>query len=100
MATTERRARRIALAGAGMISHYHLVAWQKLGNRVSVAAIADPDRGRAEARAAAFGIPQVYTDVAAMLAETAVDAIDIASPRETHAENVALAMARGLAVLC
>jgi D-apiose dehydrogenase len=91
---------RVALAGAGMISHYHLTAWSRLGNRAKVVAIADPDRAKAALRAEAFGIPAVYTDVADMLAAEHVDAIDIASPRETHAQNVGYAASRGVDVLC
>jgi predicted dehydrogenase len=91
---------RVALAGAGMISHYHLTAWSRLGNRAKVVAIADPDRAKAAPRAEAFGIPAVYTDVADMLTAEHVDAIDIASPRETHAQNVGYAASRGVHVLC
>jgi D-apiose dehydrogenase len=91
---------RVALAGAGMISEYHLIAWSRLRPRVEVVAVADPDRSRAQKRAEAFGISAIYTDVAAMLASEEIDAIDIASPRETHAQNVELATARGANVLC
>jgi D-apiose dehydrogenase len=91
---------RVALAGAGMISHYHLTAWSRVGNRAKVVAIADPDRAKAALRAATFGIPAVYTDVAEMLTAEHTDAIDIASPRETHAQNVEYAASRGIDVLC
>lgn len=91
---------RVALAGAGMISYHHLIAWSRLGNRAKVVAVADPDRAKAERRAADFGIPAVYADVAQMLTAESVDAIDVASPRETHAENVGHAVARGVDVLC
>jgi D-apiose dehydrogenase len=91
---------RVALAGAGMISHFHLLAWSKLGGIAKVVAIADPDQSRAMQRAEMFNIPAVFGDVAAMLAAEQVDAIDIASPRETHAENVELAASRGIDILC
>jgi predicted dehydrogenase len=91
---------RVALAGAGMISHYHLTAWSRVGNRAKVVAIADPDRAKAALRAETFGIPAVYTDVAEMLTAEHIDAIDIASPRETHAQNVEYAASRGIDVLC
>jgi D-apiose dehydrogenase len=91
---------RVALAGAGMISWYHLVAWRALGPRVRVVAVCDPDPGRAGARAEAFGIPAVYRDAAAMLDTEALDALDVASPRETHAAWVEAAAARGIDVLC
>ena len=91
---------RVALAGAGMISHYHLTAWSRVGNRAKVVAIADPDRAKAALRAETFDIPAVYTDVAEMLTAEHIDAIDIASPRETHAQNVEYAASRGIDVLC
>jgi predicted dehydrogenase len=90
----------VALAGAGMISQYHLIAWSRLANRARVVAIADPDRAKAQHRAQTFGIPAVYTDMEAMLAAEAVDAVDVASPRETHAANVEYAASRGIDVLC
>jgi predicted dehydrogenase len=91
---------RVAMIGAGMISEHHLIAWSRLKDRAQVVAVADPDRGRALRRAESFGIPKVYTDVASLLAGEELDAVDIASPRETHAENVDLAAARGVDVMC
>lgn len=90
---------RVGLIGAGMISPYHLRAWSGVP-RAQVVAICDPDRARAKARAQEFGVPAVHADAAAMLAQEELDAVDIASPREHHAEHVRLAAARGLAVLC
>jgi predicted dehydrogenase len=90
----------VALAGAGMISHYHLNAWRKLGDRVRIAAIADPDRARAAQRAAEFGIPAIHDGAAALFAADRIDALDVLSPRETHAAWVEVAAARGIAVLC
>jgi predicted dehydrogenase len=91
---------RIAVAGAGMISWYHLVAWRNLGPRARVVAICDPDLDRARRRAQEFGIAVVHEDAEAMLAGEAIDALDVASPRETHAAWVEAAAARGLDVLC
>jgi predicted dehydrogenase len=90
----------VAIAGAGMISWYHLVAWRNAGARVRVVAVCDPDRAKAQARADEFGIPGVYTDLTAMLAGEKIDALDVASPRETHAGWVDAAAARGIDVLC
>lgn len=92
---------RVALAGAGMISHYHLIGWRNAGaDRIKVVAVYDPDRARAEARAREFGIPKVYDKPEAMLAQEGIDALDVASPRETHAFWVDAAAARGIDVLC
>src|SRR6185437_8369049 len=91
---------KVALAGAGMISHYHLLAWSRLAEEVSLVAICDPDLARARHRAGEFGIAAAYATAEEMLAGEAIDALDIASPRETHAALVELAAERGIDVLC
>jgi predicted dehydrogenase len=65
-----------------------------------VTAICDPQRPRAEHRAREFGIRSVYVSAEEMLDHETLDALDIASPRETHAAFIRLAAARGLPVLC
>lgn len=90
----------VALAGAGMISFHHLIAWRRLGERVRLIAICDPDRARAERRADEFAIANIYDDAAAMFARERFDALDVASPRETHAALVEAAAERGIDVLC
>ena len=90
----------VALAGAGMISFYHLIAWRKLGDRVRLVSVCDPDRDNAGKRAAEFGIATVYQDAKALFAAEAIHAIDVASPRETHADWVEAAADRGIDVLC
>lgn len=98
---THDRVQRIAMAGAGWVAPHHLDAWRRLGARAVVVAIADPNIDAARARAKAYGVPAVYPSVEAMLErERHLDAIDVASPRETHAPVCRLAAARGLAVLC
>ena len=91
---------RVALAGAGMINWYHLTAWRNVGPRARVVAVADPDPARARARADEFSIPSVYADADSMLGKEELDALDVASPRETHATWVEAAAARGVDVLC
>jgi predicted dehydrogenase len=91
---------RIGLIGAGWVTQHHLLAWQRQGARAKVTAIADPARERAEQRARAFAIEHVYDDARAMLDAGALDAVDIAAPREFHAPLVREAAARGLPILC
>jgi D-apiose dehydrogenase len=91
---------KVALAGAGMISWHHLVGWRSLGERVRVVAVCDPDTTRAAKRAEEFAIPHVYRDATVMFMAEAIDALDVASPRETHATWVDEAAARGIDVLC
>jgi predicted dehydrogenase len=97
---TSAKPLRVALAGAGMISWYHLTGWRRLAERVQLVAVCDPDVDKATRRAREFGIPCVYTDADAMFAAEAIDALDVASPRETHASWVVAAAARGIDVLC
>lgn len=91
---------RIGLIGAGWVTQHHLTAWRALAGRARVVAIADPDRAKAQDRAAAFGIAQVYEDAAAMLAAGGLDAVDIAAPRAAHADLVRLVSATGLPMIC
>jgi predicted dehydrogenase len=101
---TTHRARsgplKVALAGAGMISWHHLLAWRNAGERVKVVAVCDPDASKAAQRAQEFGIVGVYGDPMTMLDEENIDALDVASPRDTHAAWVDAAAARGIDVLC
>jgi len=90
---------QVGLVGAGMISYYHLVAWSRQ-ERAQVVAVCDPQIERARQRAAEFNIPAAYDRIEAMLDARALDAVDIASPRETHAGLVEIAAARGIDALC
>lgn len=91
---------RIGLAGAGMVSRHHLIAWGGQSGRAQVVAIADPSDAAATNRAEEFGIPRRYPDAGAMMEAEKLDAIDIASPRETHAAIVEAAVGRGIPTLC
>jgi predicted dehydrogenase len=91
---------RIGLIGAGWVTQHHLAGWQREAARARVVAIADPSLTNARSRAKAFGIQTVYADAQAMLAREKLDAVDIASPRETHAELVRLAASHGLPAIC
>ena len=59
-----------------------------------------PGRRKAAKRAEEFSIPKVYRDAETMFAAEAIDALDVASPRQTHAGWVEAAAARGIDVLC
>ncbi len=90
---------KIAIAGAGAISAFHLAGWQAQTG-VKLIAICDPDPERARIRADEFAIPEVFEDVGEMLDATAPDAVDIITPVATHAPLVRLAAARGVHVMC
>lgn len=90
---------RVGVIGAGDISQYHLAAWRKL-SAVDVVALCDLDAARARHRASAFAVPRTYTDAAAMFAAERLDAVDIATWRETHRPLARLAADRAVHVLC
>jgi predicted dehydrogenase len=95
-----RQPLRVAMAGAGMISWYHLVAWGKISEQAEVVAICDPDISKAKARATEFGVPSVYSSGDALLSNERLDALDIVSPRQTHAEWIRAASSRQIRVMC
>lgn len=89
----------VAMAGAGMVSAFHLQAWQRIpGTRV--VAIADPDRSRARSRALEFGIEQVFDDAVTMLERVRPDAVDIVSPVASHGTTCRFAASLGIHVCC
>lgn len=90
---------KVAIAGAGMVTRHHLRAWSKLP-QVEVVAICARHMVNAETRAAEFNIPAAYDDVAAMLDCEKPEALDIATPPETHRQQATMAADRGIDILC
>lgn len=88
---------RVALAGAGMISVYHLRAWQAAG--VEIVAVCDVDRQAAEARANEFGVERVYDDPALLFEEGGFDAVDIAASLPAHDPLCRMAADHGVHVM-
>ena len=91
---------RVGLVGAGFVTRHHLIGWRALHPRAKVVAIADPAIERALDRASEFDIPNVAGSAEELLDRFEIDALDVASPRETHAHAVLLAARRGIPVLC
>ena len=91
---------RMGLIGAGWVTQHHLNAYRQLADRVKVVAIADPDAQARNGRAQTYAIPAAYAQAAEMLEREQLDAVDIASPRETHVAMCQLAAAKGLPILC
>lgn len=90
---------RIGVAGAGMVSGYHLAAWARVAD-ATVVAIADPDIGRAGSRAEAYGIGRWFARPEQLIDELRPDALDIAAPVEAHGPLCRLAAENGVAILC
>ncbi|MFF4486620.1 Gfo/Idh/MocA family protein [Streptomyces sp. NPDC001544] len=90
----------VAVLGAGHMGADHIRRLDRVISGAGVAAVADPDAGRAEAAVAGLDEVSVHTDVAAALDAPGVEAVLIASPGPAHEEALFAAFARGLPVLC
>jgi predicted dehydrogenase len=99
LTTAAKQTIRVAIAGAGMVTRHHLLAWRKI-SQVEIVAICARHLKNAAARASEFNIPGTYDDVAAMLEREKPDVIDIATPPDVHADQVRMAAARGIHILC
>lgn len=90
---------RIGVIGCGMISADHLTAWSHCSN-ARVVAVCDASVERGRARAEQFGIDSIYDSAQRMFEQEALDAVDIITPRETHANLVRMAAHYGVHALC
>jgi predicted dehydrogenase len=89
---------RAALIGAGMISLYHLRAWEAVAG-ARVVAVCDTDRAKAEARAREFGIDRVYDDPARLFSDGGFELVDIAASVEAHDPMTRMAADHGVHVM-
>ncbi|MDR1420332.1 MAG: Gfo/Idh/MocA family oxidoreductase [Treponema sp.] len=79
----------VALVGMGNISRMHLEGYGKVSGRCKITALADIDPAHAEVRKKEFpilGDAKIYASHRDMLAESAVDMVDICTPPFCHAE--------------
>jgi predicted dehydrogenase len=90
---------KVAIAGAGMVTRHHLLAWGRLP-QVEVVAICARHLENAQARAAEFNIQAAYDDVSLMLDREKPDALDIATPPAVHRAPAMMAADRGIDILC
>jgi predicted dehydrogenase len=93
------RTRGIGIVGAGGIVHYaHLPAYRAAGFRV--VGLTDLDATKAAAVAAQAGVARVYPDLEALLADPAVEIVDVAVYPGAQPAIVERAVATGRHVLC
>ena len=99
MATT-RDTVRLAIVGCGNICQLNAPGYLA-HPRCQVVALCDTDRTRAERRAREWGIsPRIYTDLAALLEDPGVDAVELLTPTYLHADQVVAALRAGKHVSC
>jgi UDP-N-acetyl-2-amino-2-deoxyglucuronate dehydrogenase len=82
---------RFGLIGAGVAAELHVPAMRAVRD-VDVVAVADVDRGRAQALADRLQIPEVYESTEALLENASVDALAILSPHHLHLPAVQAAV--------
>ncbi|MBB4080228.1 putative dehydrogenase [Lewinella aquimaris] len=83
---------KVGIIGCGHISDTHIKSWQKAKHSTPYA-VFDISREAAEAKAAKYGIPEVYTDIEEII--TACDVLDVCTPPQTHFDIVMKIIASG-----
>jgi predicted dehydrogenase len=91
---------RGALIGCGMVSTFHLRAWQRIPE-VNIVALCDPDRSRADSQAQEFAADaRVYASLDSLFDAESLDFVDILTPPSLHKEHCLLAKDAGVHVVC
>jgi predicted dehydrogenase len=90
---------RIGIVGTGGMARAHARAYQNIrGCRIAAACDLQPKRAREFA--AEFDVPDTYTDVEEMLAETPLDAVSVVTSDPGHSPVSLAAIRHGKHVLC
>ena len=87
-----------AVIGAGIFGSFHARAYSEIPY-VETVAICDLNRAKAEKVASEFGIPNVYTDLDKMLAESGCDFVSVVTPDHLHAAVTIAAAKAGKHIL-
>ncbi len=91
---------RVAIIGAGQVADTVHASFYRTRDEVQLVAVCDSRPEQAQAFAGRHGISQVFTDVAALLAEARPDVVSVCSPNRFHHEHVMQALAAGCHVMC
>ena len=91
---------RVGLIGSGFVAELHMYAYKRVyGVEAEVAAVVSRGDHVVEF-AKKHGIAQTYRDYHDLLADPAIDVIDICTPPSLHARMIAEAMQAGKHVVC
>lgn len=90
---------KVAVAGSGYFSQFHLDAWTRLDG-AELVGIASLDKKSLAEMQVGFKIPETYDNVGDMLDETEPDLLDIAAPPIAHRQLLEEAAKRGIDVVC
>jgi predicted dehydrogenase len=84
----------VAVIGTGFVGPFHVDAIRRAGY-ADVLAVVGSDPKRTADRAAALGVPNGSTDLAAVLADPAIDVVHVCTPNRTHVEIASAVLAAG-----
>ena len=84
----------VAIIGAGVWSHNHLVGWRAQAD-VQVTWLVRSTEEKAKAKANAWGVPNWSGDYQQVVGRPEVDVVDILLPHDLHADVACLALAQG-----
>lgn len=90
---------RFGVVGTNFITDW-MLAGAVQDSRFELAAVCSRTKERAEAFAARYNIPHIFTSLAEMAESDAIDAVYIATPNFRHADQSILCMSKGKHVLC
>jgi predicted dehydrogenase len=93
---------RVAAIGAGYFSQFQYLGWRNMARDglIEMVGLANRDRGKGQAIAERFGVPQVCGSVDELLDATKPDLLDVITSPPTHRDFVRAAAERGVAVIC
>ncbi len=98
MSNHESQGPSVVIVGSGHGLRVHLPALRQVG--FNVVGLVGSDRERTQRRADKNIIPQAFTDLDEALTVTGANAVTVASPPTTHAEQVLTALKHGCHVMC
>jgi predicted dehydrogenase len=89
---------RVGVVGTGFIGPVHVEALRRIGAEVVGLVGSSPER--AAPKAAALGIPKVYENFEALIADPEIDVVHITSPNHLHFPQAKQALRAGKHVVC
>ncbi|MCX5740856.1 MAG: Gfo/Idh/MocA family oxidoreductase, partial [Proteobacteria bacterium] len=84
----------IGLLGCGRIADLQCLGYRDRAD-ARIVAVCDRDEGLARRRAAQWNVPRAYARIEDLLADAAVDAIEVLTPHHLHADHARAAFAAG-----
>jgi predicted dehydrogenase len=91
---------RIGIVGAGNVSKLHLQGIARHPDRARVAALCDPDEAMRTARGAECDDPEMYDDLAEMIARAELDAAIVCTPTNVRKKVILPLIEAKVPILC